>query len=90
VIEITGRAAEVLSRSAAAARRFDPNARVRVVSDGSGVSFELTDRVQPTDREIEQEGFVLLVEWGLDGTIDVADHDRLVLVRSVPPDEPGP
>ena len=72
---------EILSRADAAARRFNPDARVRVLRDGSGVRFELTEGPDPTDAVIEHpSGFTLFAEAGLEGTVDVVEpHDRLIL-----------
>lgn len=81
VVSFTDWAIDILSRADAAARRFNPDARVRVVGDGRGVRFELTDEAGPTDRVIEHDsGFTLLVEDGIEGTIDVIEpHDQLIL-----------
>jgi hypothetical protein len=81
VLEFTEWAIEILSRADAAARRFNPDARVRLVRDGGGVRFELTDEPAPGDRVVEHpSGFTLLVEEGLEGTVDVVEpHDQLIL-----------
>ena len=80
MIEFTEWATDILSRSDAAARRFNPDARVRVVRQGAGVRFELTDRSEPGDQVMEQEGFTLYVEGGLQGIVDVIEpHDQLIL-----------
>lgn len=80
MIEFTDWAADILSRSDAAARRFNPDARVRVVREGGEVRFELTDRAQPGDRVVERDGFTLYAEAGLEGIVDVVEpHDRLIL-----------
>jgi len=82
VLEFTEWAVEILSRADAAARRFNPDARVRVVrGTGDAVRFELTDEAAPTDRSVDHPtGFTLLVEEGLEGTVDVVEpHDQLVL-----------
>ncbi len=65
-----------------AARRFDPDARIRLVPDGAGVRFELADEPGPDDTIVDHEaGFSLIVGPGLAGTVDVAEpHDRLVLI----------
>ena len=78
-------AIEILSRADAAARRFNPEARVRVVRGVDGdVRFELTDEPATTDQVIEHpSGFTLLAQSDLDGTVDVVEpHDRLIL-RSI-------
>ena len=80
VIEFTEWASEILSRSDAAARRFNPDARVRAVREGADVRFELSDRVEPGDQVLEQGGFTLVAEAGLEGIVDVVEpHDRLIL-----------
>jgi hypothetical protein len=81
VLAFTEWAIDILFRADQAARRFNPDARVRVVRDGRGVRFELTDEPGPTDRVVDHpEGFTLLVEEGLEGTIDVVEpHDQLIL-----------
>jgi hypothetical protein len=74
---------DLLRRADHAARRFNPDARIRLVSDSaSGVRFELTDGGEPGDAAVEHEaGFTLFVAPGLSGTVDVAEpHDRLVLI----------
>lgn len=80
VIEFTDWATDILSRSDAAARRLNPDARVRVIRDADGVRFELTDEVEPGDQVVERERFTLYVEAGLEGIVDVVEpHDRLIL-----------
>jgi hypothetical protein len=87
VLAFTEWAIEILSRADAAARRFHPDARVRIVREADGVRFELTDEPGPTDRIVEHpSGFSLLVEDGLEGTVDVVEpHDQLILR---PPGDP--
>lgn len=81
MLEFTEWAVDILTRSDAAARRFNPDARVRLLRDVSGgVRFELTDEPAPTDALVDDLGFILLVEEGLEGTIDVVEpHDQLIL-----------
>jgi hypothetical protein len=81
VLAFTDWAVDILARADAAARRFNPDARVRIVRDPGGVRFELTDEAGPTDRVVDHpSGFSLLVEEGLEGTVDVIEpHDQLIL-----------
>jgi len=80
VIEFTEWALDILRRSHEAARRFNPDATVRVFRDGSGVRFTLTDRLEPGDRTVDEHGFLLFVQDGIEGLIDVVEpHDQLVL-----------
>jgi hypothetical protein len=93
VIEFTDWAARILSRSFEAARRFNPDARLRLSRKDGDVEFSITDEQDPTDRLVEGESFSLYVAEGLEGIVDVVEpHDRLVLrppgspERSVPHD----
>ncbi len=80
MIEFTEWAVDILRRAHEAARRFNPEATVRVLRAEGGVRFELTDEPAEGDHVVEEEGFVLLVEAGLEGVVDVVEpHDRLVL-----------
>ena len=86
MIGFTGWAIEILSKAETAARRFDPAACIRVVRDGRGVRFELTDEPDPADTVVEESGFTLFVQLGLEGIVDVVEpHDRLILR---PPGDP--
>ena len=82
MLAFTDWAIEILSRADAAARRFNSDVRVRVIRDaGGGVRFELTDEADPADQVLEHpSGFTLLVQDGLEGTVDVVEpHDQLIL-----------
>ena len=82
MIRWSPRAIELLRTADEAARRFNPDARIRVVAGADGVRFELSDGPEPGDTVVEHErGFTLIVAPGLSGTVDVAEpHDRLVLI----------
>jgi Fe-S cluster assembly iron-binding protein IscA len=81
VVEFTDWAVEILTKADQAARRFNPEVRLRVAREGtSGVRFELADAALSTDTAVERNGFTLLVEEGLEGLVDVVEpHDRLIL-----------
>ncbi len=80
MIEFTEWATEILQRSHEAARRFNPEATVRVSRAGDAVEFALTDEPRDGDRLVRGDGFDLLVEEGLEGIVDVVEpHDRLIL-----------
>ena len=86
MIEFTDWAAEILTRTWEAARRFNPEATVRLQRTADGVEFVLSDERAETDRLVEGDGFQLLVQDGLGGTVDVVEpHDRLILR---PPGDP--
>ena len=79
-LEFSDWATDILRRSHDAARRFNPDATVRVFRGGGGVRFELTDHPEPGDRTLDDRGFVLYVEDGIEGLVDVVEpHDQLVL-----------
>lgn len=80
MLEFTEWAVEILGRSHAASRRFNPDATVRLHRTSDGVAFELTDERHDGDELVRGEGFELWVEPGLEGTVDVVEpHDRLIL-----------
>jgi hypothetical protein len=80
VVEFTPWAEEILGRTFAAARRFNPDARVRLHRSGRGVAFALTDEPEAGDELVAGDGFELWVEPGLEGTVDVVEpHDQLIL-----------
>jgi hypothetical protein len=80
VIEFSDWASDILRRSYEAARRFNPEANVRLLRSEDGVRFELTDERRPGDATVHGDGFELLVEEGIDGIVDVVEpHDRLIL-----------
>lgn len=87
MLGFTDWAVEILSKADAAARRFNPDARVRVVRDDGGVRFELVDEADATDVVIDHpSGFTIYAQAGLEGTVDVVEpHDRLILR---PPGDP--
>ncbi len=88
MLGFTDWAIDILTRADAAARRFNPDVRLRVVRGDAGeVRFELADEADPTDQLVEHpSGFTLLAQEGLEGTVDVVEpHDRLILR---PPGDP--
>lgn len=79
-IQLTDRAREVLARAQDAARRLNPDARIRLSRAGGGLEATLAERPEPGDLLLEVGGATLLVEGNLEGIVDVEDpHDRLVL-----------
>ncbi|HJR96365.1 MAG TPA: hypothetical protein VJ979_00490 [Actinomycetota bacterium] len=82
MIRCSERAVALLRTAEAAARRFNPQARIRLSPGVDGVRFDLVDGPERGDEIVEHEGgFTLFVAPGLVGTVDVADpHDRLVVI----------
>jgi hypothetical protein len=79
MIEVTERAAAVVAQAEAAARRFNPEVRVRLVRADGRVQFAFTDEPIDDDDEVPCEAAVLYVEKGLEGTLDTGDHNAPVL-----------
>ncbi|MEX1047576.1 MAG: hypothetical protein WD757_07530 [Actinomycetota bacterium] len=81
MIELTDWAREILSKSSAAARRFNPDAKVRLVRTNDGAEALLTDEPGPNDEVVElPDGGELFVQAGIEGLVDVEEpHDRIVL-----------
>jgi hypothetical protein len=79
-IAFTDWAADILRRTHEAARRFNPEATVRLHRTDGAVAFDLTDERPEADELVRGDGFELLVADGLQGTVDVVEpHDRLIL-----------
>ena len=82
MIEVSDWARDILRKSQEAARRFNPDARIRLVRAPGGVEARLTDAPDPADQEVDLEGMTLYVESGLEGLVDIEEpHDRVVLKR---------
>lgn len=85
-IAFTDWATEILRRTHEAARRFNPDATVRLHRSEAAIAFDLTDERAEGDDLVHGDGFELLVADGLEGTIDVVEpHDQLILR---PPGDP--
>jgi Fe-S cluster assembly iron-binding protein IscA len=80
MIAVTPRAAEVLRVAVEAARRFDPHARIRLRREGERVAFEFTDGPHDGDATVDIDGVPLIVEAGLDGTVDAGEHNVLTML----------
>jgi len=90
-LQFTEWAVQILRRSHEAARRFNPDATVRMFRAGTGteVRFELTDQAQDGDERVQGDGFELLVQPWLSGLVDVVEpHDQLVLRPAGSPPNP--
>lgn len=80
MIRFTERAREVLEAAERAARRFDPEARVRLLrSDDGSVAFVLTNEAGPDDEIVDGDGFAVVVAQGLEGVVDAGEHNILTL-----------
>ncbi len=87
MIDVSGRAADLLAKADSAARRFNPDACIRVVPDRVGVRFVLSDGAEAGDVAVERNGVTFFVDATLDGLVDVEEpHDRLVLRPNAPTD----
>ena len=80
MLEFTDWAKDILRRADEAARRLNPDARVRLASAPQGLEAVLADGPQPDDQEVALDGAVIYVQQGLAGLIDIEEpHDRIVL-----------
>ena len=79
-LELTDWAKDILRRSDAAAKRFNPDARVRLARAAGVVQATLTDAPAPDDQTIDVDGVTIYAEAGLAGLVDIEEpHDRVVL-----------
>ena len=76
-LQITDWAREILQRSSEAARRFNPDAKVRLARVSGSVQAVLTDAPSGDDQAVDIGGATIYVEAGLDGLVDIEEpHDR--------------
>jgi hypothetical protein len=81
MLRLTPRAAEALRAADSAARRFNPDARVRL-RPGTGptsVATDLTDAAGDGESVVTIEGVEMVVADDLDGTLDADDHNAFSL-----------
>ena len=79
-ITYTEWAVEILGRAQQAARRFDPDAKLRLARTPTGVEAALVHEPAPDDKAFDAGEATVFVEAGLQGLVDVEEpHDRLVL-----------
>jgi hypothetical protein len=80
MLEFTDWAKEILAKADTAARRFNPDVKIRLTRVGGVVQAVLAEGPETEDRAVELEAMTLYVEHGLEGLVDVEEpHDRLVL-----------
>ena len=85
MIDVSERAAVLLAKADAAARRFNPDARIRVIPADGGVRFVLSDGPEDGDVPVERDGVTFFADPTLNGIVDVEEpHDRLVLRANMP------
>lgn len=79
-VELTDWARDILERSQAAARRFTPDAVIRLTRTAAGIEAVLAERAQEGDVRVQEGDVTLWVEAGIEGLVDVEEpHDRIVL-----------
>lgn len=91
-ITFTEWAVDILGRAQQAARRFDPEAQLRLARTSAGVQAVLVHGPEPGDRTLDAGGVPVFVEPDLEGLVDIEEpHDRLVLrpAGSTPNDRSG-
>ena len=86
MLEFTDWAKEILRKADEAARRLNPDARIRLAVTAQGMQAQLAEVPSPGDRTVEVNGVALLVEEGVAGLVDIEEpHDRIVLKPSGSP-----
>ena len=80
MLRLSPRAADALRAADAAARRFNPDARVRLRRTGTGVAADLTDAPEAGESALTLEGIDLILADDLDGTLDADDHNAFSLL----------
>jgi plasmid stabilization system protein ParE len=80
MLRLTDRAREALAAADGAARRFNPEARVRLRRAAGTLVSDLIDDPGPNESLLVIDGIEVVVEDGLDGTVDAGEHNVLTIV----------
>jgi hypothetical protein len=79
VVKLTPRAHEALLTSQTAARRFDPEAHLRLTADGASVRALLASQPEPGDAVLQVGALTIFVAPGVTGTVDAGEHNELTV-----------
>jgi hypothetical protein len=82
VLTFTDRAAEALQTFHAAAARWNPDVRLRLVRVGTELRPELTDAAEPDDVELTLGAIDVLVPHDVDGVVDAGEHNVLTVSKA--------
>src|SRR5204863_9008977 len=77
IVQPTSRAQDALLASQTAARRFDPEAHIRLTADGATVRAVLASRPEPGDAVLEVGALTIFVASDVTGTVDAGEHNEL-------------
>ncbi|MEP6758504.1 MAG: hypothetical protein ABJB55_04860 [Actinomycetota bacterium] len=81
MLRFTDRACEALETFHAAAVRWNPDVRLRLVRVGSELRPELADGPALGDESIEVGSLTVFVEPDGDGVVDAGEHNVLTIAR---------
>lgn len=79
MLTFTDRATDALSTFHAAAARWDPSARLRLVRHGAELRPEFTDGVAAGEVEVAVGSITVFVPDGVEGRVDAGDHNVLTV-----------
>ena len=79
MLTFTDRAADALSTFHAAAARWDPSARLRLVRHGAELRPEFTDGASDGEVEVAVGAITVLVPEGVQGSVDAGEHNVLTV-----------
>ena len=81
MLTFTDRAADALTTFHAAAARWNPDVRLRLVHVGTELRPELAEGPAPDDVELPLGSISVLVPPGVDGVVDAGEHNVLTVSR---------
>ena len=79
MLTFTDRAADALTTFHAAAARWDPSARLRLVKHGAELRPEFSDGAEDGDVEVAIGTITVWVPAGVQGRVDAGEHNVLTV-----------
>jgi hypothetical protein len=79
VLTFTDRAADAITTFLAAAARWDPSARLRLVRHGTELRPMFADGAGDDDVEVAVGSITVWVPAGVDGRVDAGEHNVLTV-----------
>ena len=82
MLTFTDRAADALATFQAAAARWNPDVRIRLVPAGADLRPELAEGPEANDVAVAVGTLIVYVPPGVQGVVDAGEHNALTVARA--------